>query len=247
MRRARAAKPAATLRTLNKGVVMKTSPFASFSILFLLSTVSPALAQTGRPDASTRPSPTTTAPRPTGTTGTTPTGTPSATGTRAADTVISPDYRLGTGDKLRVDIYKDPNLSQSLQIRPDGKITLPLVGDVVALGRTPTELRDAISQSLKQYITEPVVTVIVVETVPQNIYVMGEVNSPGPQPLNGQISVLQALATAGGFRDFAKTKDIRILRKTPKGTETIRFNYNEASKGRGPTMYVQPGDTIIVP
>src|SRR6185436_5199980 len=124
------------------------------------------------------------------------------------------DYRLAAGDKLRIEVYKDNQLSQSLQIRPDGKITLPLVGDVTAAGRTSVELRDAIGAALDAYITNPVVTVIVVEAVPQVVFVTGEVNKPGPVPLvNGRISVLQALAVAGGFTDFANRKDIRILRK----------------------------------
>lgn len=228
---------------------MKIFSFVSLSILILLSTGAPALAQTPRPEPNGRPPTTTGTPRPTGTSGTTstpPTGGSSTAGARG-DAAVSADYRLVPGDKLRVDVYKDQNLSQSLQVRPDGKITLPLLGDIVAAGRTPTELRDSLTQSLKQYITDPVVTVIVVESVPPTVYVMGEVNAPGPQALNGQMTVLQALATAGGFKDFAKTKDIRILRKTPRGTETIRFNYNDAIKGKGSTVYVQPGDTIIVP
>ena len=232
---------------------MKTSPFASFSILFLLSTVSPVQAQAQKPESSPRPSTSTAAPRPTGTTGTAGAGSATTTtrttpSSRTPDeAAVSADYRLVPGDKLRIEVYKDAQLSQSLQIRPDGKITLPLLGDIAAAGRTPLELREGIAQSLKQYITEPVVTVMVVESVPPTVYVMGEVNSPGPQPLHGQITVLQALATAGGFKDFAKTKDIRILRKTTTGTETIKFNYNDASKGTGPLMYVRPGDTIIVP
>ena len=224
---------------------MKTFSCASLSILILLSTTSAAIAQS-RPDGNGRPSTPTGSSRPTGTAGST-TTTPTGTSGARSEAAVSADYRLVPGDKLRVDVYKDQNLSQSLQIRPDGKITLPLLGDVAAAGKTPTELREALAQSLKQYITEPVVTVIVVESVPPVIYVMGEVNAAGPQPLNGQMTVLQALATAGGFKDFAKTKEIRILRKTPRGVETIRFNYNEASKGNGQVAYVQPGDTIIVP
>jgi polysaccharide export outer membrane protein len=165
--------------------------------------------------------------------------------TSRADT--SADYRLVAGDKLRIEVYKDPQLSQSLQIRPDGKVTLPLVGDVPAAGRTSNELRDAISSSLKEYITNPVVTVIVVETVPPVIYVVGEVNSPGAQPLSGQISVLQALSAAGGISDFAKRKDIRIQRKTASGMTTLRFNYNDAINGHAKPIYLQSGDTIIVP
>lgn len=162
-----------------------------------------------------------------------------------ADT--SADYRLVAGDKLRIEVYKDPQLSQSLQVRPDGKVTLPLVGDVTAAGRTSNELRDSIAASLEEYITNPVVTVIVVETVPPVIYVVGEVNSPGAQPLNAQISVLQALSAAGGLSDFAKRKDIRIQRKTASGMTTLRFNYNDAINGEAKPIYLQPGDTIIVP
>jgi polysaccharide export outer membrane protein len=91
------------------------------------------------------------------------------------------------------------------------------------------------------------VTVIVVETVPPMVYVMGEVNAAGPQPLRGPTSALQALAMAGGFKDFAHTKDIRILRKSATGVKTLRFNYNEAVKGNGSPLLLQPGDTIIVP
>ena len=175
--------------------------------------------------------PTTTAPRPS-----------------ASGVAVPTDYRLVAGDKLKIEVYKDPQLSQALQIRPDGKITLPLLGDIPAAGRTSLELRDALASSLKEYITNPVVTVIVVETMPQVVYVMGEVNSPGPQPIVGQVSVIQALAAAGGFKDFAKKGSIQIQRKTANGGHTmLKFNYKDAVNGRGPTIYVQPGDTIIVP
>jgi polysaccharide export outer membrane protein len=173
------------------------------------------------------------------------TGTVGTTGTTAPPTA---DYRLVAGDKLRIEVYKDDKLSQSLQVRPDGKITLPLVGDIAAAGRTSLELRDAIATSLKEYNTNPVVTVIVLETVPPLIYVMGEVNDAGPQPLAGQMTVLQALAAAGGFKDFANTKNIRVLRQSPTGiTTTIPFNYKDAIRGVIKPIVLQPGDTIIVP
>ena len=95
------------------------------------------------------------------------------------------DYKLVVGDKLRVEVYRDPQMSQILQIRPDGKITLPLVGDVAAAGKTPAALRDSLTASLKEFITNPVVTVIVVEAQPQTISVIGEVNGPGTHPIKG--------------------------------------------------------------
>ena len=157
------------------------------------------------------------------------------------------DYRLVAGDKLRIEVYKDPQLSQSLQIRPDGKITLPLIGDVMAAGQTPTALRDSITASFKEYINNPVVTVIVVEAQPQTISVMGEVNDPGVQPLKYQMTVIDALAIAGGFKDFANTKKITIRRMTGTGVQTINFNYKDAIKSQSRPMYLQPGDVIIVP
>jgi polysaccharide export outer membrane protein len=194
----------------------------------------------------------------TGTTGTTGTGArptdpaPGATSDvpRATSTLTPSqlaDYHIVSGDKLRVEVYKDPQLSQSLQVRPDGKITLPLLGDLPAAGSTPIELRDRIAGALKEYVTNPTVTVIVVETVPPMIYVMGEVNNPGSIGMHGPLTVVQALAMAGGFKDFANTKDIRVLRKTGRGVQTIAFNYKSAVKGESDPVALMPGDTVIVP
>ena len=230
---------------------MKTS--ISFSLLFLLSTV-PAIAQTpsatpSRPASQpvgTSGTPTTPPPAPTTLPSTPPTApaTPApaapATTTRTAST--SGDYRLVPGDKLRIEVYKDAQLSQNVQVRPDGKITLPLANDVTAAGHTPNELRDAIVSSLKAYMSNPTVTVMVVETVPPLIYVMGEVNGAGPQSLVGKMDVVQALAAAKGFRDFADTKNIVIRR----GSQVLTFNYNDAIKGKATPIYLQPGDTIVV-
>jgi polysaccharide export outer membrane protein len=200
--------------------------FTPFSILILLSMASAVTAQTEPAGQS-----------------------PGAAVTATAGSAVktSADYRIVAGDKLRIEAYKDAQLSQSLQVRPDGKITLPLVGDIVAEGRTSTELRDALVESLREYNTKPVITVIVVETVPPVIYVMGEVNGPGALPLKGDVTVLQALAMAGGFKDFAKTNKIVVQRKGAAGTSSLKFNYNDAIKGRGQTIYLRPGDTIIVP
>ena len=165
-------------------------------------------------------------------------------------TSATADYRLTPGDKLRVEVYKDAQLSQSLQVRPDGKVTLPLLGDIAAADLTPIQLRDRIAAGLKEYVQNPVVTVIVVEANPALVYVMGEVANPGSIPMRGQMTVLQALAMAGGFKEFANTKDIRILRKTSgilNTVETIRFNYNEAVKGNGTPVFLSPGDMVVVP
>jgi len=164
---------------------------------------------------------------------------------------VAADYHLALGDKLRIEVYRDAQLSQSVQIRPDGKITLPLVGDLEASGHTPIELRDVIARQLKEYMTNPVVTVIVVETKAPVAYVMGEVYRPGAVSLGDEpLTVLQALALAGGLKDFADTKNIHILRRSDKAgkktEQTISFNYKDALKGTTP-VYLSPGDTLVVP
>jgi polysaccharide export outer membrane protein len=177
-----------------------------------------------------------------------PTSVPAADKARPTQTALPDDYKLQAGDKLRVEVYKDAQLSQSVQIRPDGKITLPLIGDIAALGLTPIDLRDHISAALKDYMNNPVVTVIVVEGTAPTAYVVGEVNHPGPVTLQGNMTVLQALAVAGGLKDFADAKNIRILRKGLAGQQSIPFNYRDAIKGsRDASVSLQSGDTVVVP
>jgi polysaccharide export outer membrane protein len=157
------------------------------------------------------------------------------------------EYRLGAGDKLRIEVYKDPQLSQSVQIRPDGKITLPLIGDMEATGLTPLELRDQIGKDLKEYITNPTVTVIVVEASSAHAYVMGEVAHPGEVALHGPVTIVQAIAMAGGFKEFANTKAVKVLRPNGSGVQTIHFNYKDVLNGDVKPMLLRPGDTVIVP
>jgi polysaccharide biosynthesis/export protein len=157
------------------------------------------------------------------------------------------EYRISPGDKLRIEVYKEQQLSQSVQVRPDGKVTMPLIGDIEATGRTPIELRDGIAASLKEYVTNPTVTVIVVETMAATAYVMGEVNHPGAINLQAPVTVIQALALAGGLKDFANARNIRILRKRRLGIQLINFDYKEASQSVGAPVYLEPGDTVVVP
>jgi polysaccharide biosynthesis/export protein len=177
---------------------------------------------------------------------------PSKPATTAAPTQpaesLAPEYRIARGDKLRVEVYKDDYLSQSVQVRPDGRITLPLAGDVMASGLTPIELKDRLATALKEFVANPVVTVIVVEVMEPVVYVMGEVNQPGSVPMRGAMTVLQALAVAGGFKEFANSGGIRILRRSSDGAtvETIPFNYQNAVR-KGTTVFLREGDTVVVP
>jgi polysaccharide export outer membrane protein len=134
-----------------------------------------------------------------------------------------------------------------VQIRPDGKITLPLVGDIPAIGKTPTELKDQITRELTEYVARPVVTVIVVEATAPVAYVVGEVTHPGAITLqDDRLTVLQAIAMAGGLKDFADRRHIRVLRRSTTGDRVIEVDYKSAASGKSP-VYLQPGDTVVVP
>ena len=174
---------------------------------------------------------------------------PVAAPVRTANAATQPEYRIGSGDKLQINVYKENDLTQALQVRPDGRITMPLVGDFAAAGQTPMQLQRKLAESLREYVTNPVVTVMVVEVADRVVYVMGEVNTPGAVPLKGSMTVLQALAVAGGFKDFADKGGIKVLRKTPGSdrAETIPFSYKDATRSDAPVFYLIEGDTVVVP
>jgi polysaccharide biosynthesis/export protein len=168
---------------------------------------------------------------------------------RSANAANQPEYRIGSGDKLQINVYKENDLTQALQVRPDGRITLPLVGDVAAAGQTPMQLQRKLAESLREFVSNPVVTVMVTEVADRVVYVMGEVNTPGSVPLKGPMTVLQALAVAGGFKDFANKGGIKVLRKTPGSdrVETIPFSYKDALRSDAHVFYLAEGDTVVVP
>lgn len=234
-----------------RNAVVRTAVLAVFGSA-LAGAATPAAAQGARtvPTQAPRPAPAPATQTTSGQAGPAPLGAPAepaaarAVGTRSW---TDEEYRLGAGDKLRVEVYHEPQLSQSLQVRPDGKITLPLVGDVEATGRTSIELRDSLASALKEYVTNPVVTVIVTDAIAAQVYVIGEVMKPGAQVMQGPMTVLQALAQAGGLKEFANKSDIRVLRKANGRTTTLTFDYKEALRGRVDPMPIQPGDTVVVP
>jgi len=159
-------------------------------------------------------------------------------------------FVIGNDDLLAVNVWKEPDISRSIPVRSDGRISLPLVGEVQAAGRTPLKLEQEIAEKLKNYIAEPEVTVMVQQINSQRFNVLGQVNRPGTYVLTNSATVLDALAIAGGFRDFAKKKAIYVLRQNPDGTQTrLGFNYKEVIKGQNPAQNVklQPRDTIVVP
>jgi polysaccharide export outer membrane protein len=162
--------------------------------------------------------------------------------------VAGPDYVIGAEDMLHISVWKEPDLTETLPVRPDGKISLPLLNDVAASGLTPTQLADSITTRLKKYISDPRVTVVVTAINSQKIYVLGEVLHPGTSPLQPNMTVLQALASSG-FTQFANTKGIYILRTENGKQQKIPVHYRSLLKGEGvdQNLTLKPGDTIVVP
>jgi polysaccharide export outer membrane protein len=159
-------------------------------------------------------------------------------------------FVIGNDDVLAINVWKEPDISRSIPVRSDGKISLPLVGEVQATGRTPLKLEQDIATRLKSYIAEPEVTVIVQQINSQKFNILGQVNRPGSYAIANVATVLDAIAIAGGFRDFAKQKSIYVLRQNADGSQTrLRFNYKEVVKGQDPAQNIklQPRDTIVVP
>jgi polysaccharide export outer membrane protein len=159
-------------------------------------------------------------------------------------------FIIGNDDVLAVHVWKEPDVSRSLPVRSDGRISLPLVGEVQAAGRTPLQLEEEIAKKLEKYITDPQVTVMVQEINSEKFNILGQVAKPGAYSLTRETTVLDAIASAGGFRDFAKQSAIYILRQRPDGGESrIPFNYKEVIKGKNPGQNVrlEPRDTVVVP
>lgn len=159
------------------------------------------------------------------------------------------DYHIGPGDVLQLFVWKEPELTRELTVRLDGRISVPLLGDVEANGRTPAQLAGELSKRFTRFLEAPQVTLGVAQANSTRFYVLGQVNKPGDFPLSGRTTVLQGLALAGGFKEFAKTDGIVIIRRE-KGNETaITFNYKRLESGRDVSQNValRPGDTILVP
>ena len=158
-------------------------------------------------------------------------------------------YKIGPQDMLQIDVWKEPEITRLVPVRPDGKITLPLLNDVQAAGLTPMELANVISEGLKKYINNPQVTVSVSTINSRRVYVTGEVTKPGAFPLLPNMTVLQALTSAGGFTQFAKIKSVYVLRVEGGKQTKIPFNYKAVIEGKKPeeNIELQPGDTVVVP
>jgi polysaccharide export outer membrane protein len=166
----------------------------------------------------------------------------------APPTQAGPTYVIGADDTLFISVWKEPDLTETLPVRADGMISLPLLNDVRAAGLTPMELSADITQKLKKYVDDPRVTVVVTQMNSQRVYVTGEVLHPGAMTLTPQMTVLQALASAG-FTQFANTKAIYVLRNDNGAEKKYPVNYKKLVKGEATdrNIALRPGDTIVVP
>jgi polysaccharide biosynthesis/export protein len=167
----------------------------------------------------------------------------------AAAAAVDPTYTIGPDDVLAILFWRDKDQSTDVMVRPDGKITLPLLNDIQAAGLTPDQLRGVVQKASEKYFQDPNVSVVVKAVNSRKVYVTGSVARPGPYPLTGRTTVLQMLAQAGGVGDFAKRDKIAVLRTENGQTQSYPFNYKDVIKGKKleQNIELRPGDTIIVP
>jgi polysaccharide export outer membrane protein len=159
------------------------------------------------------------------------------------------DYMVNAGDALEISVWKEPDLTKTVAVRPDGKFSFPLAGEVLAAGRSIAQIQGEINTRLQKFIPEPVVTVALTEMEGNRIYVIGQVAKAGAVQMNPHLNVLQALSVAGGMTPFASVNDIIVLRGAGAAQRVLPFHYGEVSKGRNLNQNVQleAGDVVIVP
>lgn len=159
-----------------------------------------------------------------------------------------PEYIVGEGDVLHINVWKEAEISQTVTVRPDGNISLPLVNEVPVVGLTPRQIQQVVTEKLKAILTNPQVTVTVAEVRSKMVYITGEVNKPGAYSVASPLNVLQLIARAGGLSDFANRKNIYVLRSGDQSAR-LHFNYKDVIKGKHneQNVVLQPGDTVVVP
>lgn len=162
---------------------------------------------------------------------------------------IQEHYKIGPNDVLNIFVWKEPELTQDVIVMLDGRIIFPMIGEVMAKGRSAVELKKIIAEKLRNYISSPEVTVFVKQSNSKRIYTIGKINSPGPYPLEASMTVLQALSVAEGFTELADTKSVMVVRRANKKETMFKFNYQDFITGKnlGQNILLEPGDTIVVP
>ena len=172
-----------------------------------------------------------------------------AVSTQFGTQAFAQDYLIQASDILQISVWKEPDLQTEVIVRPDGKFSFPLAGEVEAKSKTIEQVRQAVADQIKSYIPDPVVTVTLRQSLGNRIFVLGKVNRPGEFPLTQDLDVMQALALGGGLITFADDKEISILRRSGGEQTAIKFNYREVEYGEnlGQNILLQPGDVVVVP
>jgi polysaccharide biosynthesis/export protein len=163
---------------------------------------------------------------------------------------VPPEYVIGPQDVLGINFWRDADMTGDVTVRPDGRITLPLIGDVTAAGLTPEQLKKVIQQGAAKLIEDPTITVIVRQINSRKVFITGQVTTPGAHVLTGPLTVMQLISLAGGLTEYAKKKEITVMRTEPNGKQTVMpFNYNDVAKGKNlsQNIVLKPGDTVVVP
>lgn len=162
---------------------------------------------------------------------------------------VEKEYLIGIGDVLEISVWQEPDISKVVFVRLDGRISLPLIGDVFAKGLSPEALSKTISQNVGKFIADPSVTVTLKESKSRMYYVLGQITRPGEYNLNYPVSIVQAIARAGGFAEWAKKEKVLVVRKQAEKEIIIHFNYDKFVDGKdlGMNLTLNPGDTLIVP
>jgi polysaccharide export outer membrane protein len=168
---------------------------------------------------------------------------------RPAAVAVPRDYRIGTDDVLGIVYWRDKEMSTDARVRPDGRIALPLINEVMASGLTPEELQKKITEESKKYMEDASITIVVKEINSLKVFITGEVNKPGPYPLTSATSVIQLISMAGGLKEYANSKNILIMRNEGGKQISLKFNYREVASGKNlkQNIELRSGDTVIVP
>ena len=178
-----------------------------------------------------------------------PPATPPPAVIRPTDIAVPGNYVIGTDDLLAIVYWRDKEMSTDARVRPDGRISLPLINEVMAAGLTPEELQKKITEESKRYMEDASITVVVREILSLRVFITGEVNKPGPYPITSATTVMQLISLAGGLREYANAKNIMIMRKEGDKQTSFKFNYKEVAAGKNLKQNVdlKPGDTVVVP
>jgi polysaccharide export outer membrane protein len=201
--------------------------------LLVVALAAPAFAQAPKPSPPQASAPASTA--------------PVGVAERGAD--VPPDYIIGADDVLGIVYWKDKDMTTEAHVRPDGRIALPLLNDVLAAGLTPEQLREKLTEESKKYMEDPSITVVVRVINSRKAFITGEVNKPGPYPLISPTSVMQLIALAGGLKEYANSKAIVIMRTENGRQVSLKFNYKDVVAGKNleQNIELKPGDTVVVP